>query len=115
MSWVNRWKGKNVLIDIKNPAALGVCDESGFDFNRKDLVQQMKWSGDNLVWSGLMVGRPYLDAPSEQNRPPLVKADPRPVKDPRLPGNNAYTDPNGNQVLSNAQLTTKLQNVNWGN
>lgn len=112
MSWVNRWKGKHVLVDAKNPAALGVCDDSGFDFNHKDLVRQMVWSGDNLVWNGLMVGRPYLDAPSEQDRPPLVKADPRPVTMPRLP--STYTDPSSNQVLQNEQLTLKLQNIHWG-
>jgi hypothetical protein len=114
MSWVNRWKGKNVVIDADNPSALGVCDESGFDFNHKDLVKQMEWRGDRLVWTGLMVGKPYLDVPSEQNRPPLVKADPRPVKNPRVPGNDAYSDPNANPVLPNTQLTTKLQNIHWG-
>jgi hypothetical protein len=60
-----------------------------------------------------MVGKPYLDVPSEQNRPPLVKADPVTVKNPRLPGNDAYSDPNANQVLPNAQLMLKLQNIHW--
>lgn len=91
MSWTSRWKGKYVKIDPKNPNALGQCDESGLTFNHKDLVKQMEWRGDNLVWTGLMVGRPYLDVPNEQNRPPLVKDDPRPVKNPRPP--LPYTDP----------------------
>jgi len=113
MSWVNRWKGKNVVINPSSPLALGECDDSGFTFNRKDLVQQMEWRGNNLVWTGLLVGKQYLDAPNEQNRPPLVKADPRPVRNPRLP--TPYTDPNSNEVLPNNQLMIKLQNIHWGN
>jgi hypothetical protein len=112
MSWVNRWKSKYVVIDPKNPSALGECDDSGFTFNRKDLVKQMEWRGDNLVWTGLMVGKPYLDVPQEQNRPPLVKSDPRPVINPRLP--TPYIDPEANQVLPNNQLVAKLNNFHWG-
>lgn len=92
MSWINRWKGRYVTISSKNPNALGICDESGFAFNRKDLVKQMEWRGDALVWTGLMVGKPYLDTPNEQNRPPLVKNDPKVVANPRPP--TPYTDPN---------------------
>jgi hypothetical protein len=73
----------------------------------------MEWRGDNLVWTGLMVGSPYLDIPCEQNRPPLVKDDPKPVEKPRLP--IPYTDPDSNPVLPNAELLRKLQNLNWGN
>lgn len=111
LSWCKRWKGKNVIISRKNPSALGVCDDSGFDFNHKDLVKQMEWRGDNLVWTGFMVGKPYLDKPQEQNRPPLVKADPRPVKNPRLPV--PYTDPEVPQVLPYNQLLVKLNTTNW--
>lgn len=91
MAWINRWKSKYVDIDINNPGALGECDISGFTFNRKDLVKQKEWRGNNLVWTGLMVGRPYLDKPNEQNRPPLVKSDPFAVNDPRPP--TPYPDP----------------------
>ncbi len=112
MSWVNRWKGKNVVINPKNSHALGVCDDSGFDFNHKDLVKQMEWRGDNLVWTGFMVGPEYLDKPQEQNRPPLVKADPRPIKNPRLPV--PYTDPEVPTVLPYPQLLAKLQTINFG-
>jgi len=113
MSWVNKWKGKYVTIDPNNPSALGVCDESGFTFNHKDLVKQMEWRGNALIWTGFMVGKPYLDVPNEQTRPPLVKDDPRPVTNPRLPMD--YTDPESNPVLSNEQLIAKLNNIHWGN
>jgi hypothetical protein len=111
MSWVNRWKGKYVTIDHKYPSALGICDESGFVFNHKDLVKQMEWRGDALVWTGFMVGKPYLDVPNEQNRPPLVKNDPRPVMNPRLP--SPYTDPEVPVVLPYNQLVAKLNTTNW--
>ena len=111
MSWIKRWKPKHVVIDPKDPQALGVCDYTGFTFNHIDLEKQMEWRGNNLVWTGLMVGKPYVDDPQPQNRPPPVKADPRPVRNPRIPED--YTDPEGNQVLPNNQLANKLNNFNW--
>jgi hypothetical protein len=112
MSWIKRWKGKYVVINPDNPEALGECDDSGLTFNRKDLVKQMEWRGDNLVWTGFMVGKPYLDKPQEQNRPPLVKADPRPVADPRLP--TPYNDPDSPVVPPYKQLLAQLNNFYWG-
>jgi hypothetical protein len=111
MSFIKRWKGKYVTINPDNPSALGICDESGFVFNHKDLVKQMEWRGNNLVWTGLMVGPPYVDKPSQQNRPPIVKGDPKPVKNPRLPKD--YTNPDDNPVLPNKELEQKLKNTKW--
>lgn len=91
MAWVNKWKGKHVIIDPENPSALGECDDSGFTFNHKDLCKQMQWRGDSLVWTGLMVGKPYLDTPNEQDRPPLTKADPKAIINPRP--SSPYLDP----------------------
>ena len=56
---------------------IGVCDYSGFFFSKSDLIKQMEWRGNSLVWTGFMVGRPFLDIPSEQNRPPFIKGDPK--------------------------------------
>lgn len=107
MSWVERWKGKYVKIDPKNPAALGICDESGFTFNHKDLHKQMEWRGNRLVWTGLLVGAPYLDVPNEQNRPPLVQDDPRPIENPRPP--TPYTDPESPVVAMFPQIEEILE------
>lgn len=79
-----RPKGKHVQIDCSNPNALGICDYTGFVFNRKDLVRQMEWRGNALVWTGFYVGKPYIDKPNEQLRPPILPPDPVPVKEPRL-------------------------------
>jgi len=111
MSFVARWKGKNVKVNSTNPQGLGVCDDSGFDFNHCDLVKQMEWRGDNLVWTGLMVGKPYLDKPCQQNRPPIVKDDPKPFKNTRLPKD--YTSPGENPVLAPNALLNKLNNIKW--
>lgn len=113
MGFVKKWSGKYANIDPKNPSALGVCDRSGFVFNHKDLVKQMEWKGDNKVWTGLLVGKPFEDIPNEQLRPPLVKNDPKPVMNARLP--TPYTDPNSPQVLPYPLLMQKLNNFHWGN
>lgn len=79
----NRPKGKYVTIDTSNPAALGICDKSGFVFRRQDMIKQMEWRGNALVWTGFIVGRPFADVPNEQLRPPILPPDPVPIKLPR--------------------------------
>jgi hypothetical protein len=80
-----RPKGKHVSIDMDNPEALGICDKSQFVFKRKDLIKQYEWRGNAIVWTGFYVGRPYVDTPNEQARPPILPPDPVPVMYPRLP------------------------------
>lgn len=114
MSWINRWKPKHVVIDSQHPSALGICDDSDFAFNRKDLVKQMEWRGNRLQWTGFYKGRPFLDTPQQQFRPPAVKADPYPVKDPRLPQPDSDDyPPYGLPVLPPQELTARLNALNW--
>jgi hypothetical protein len=75
--------GKHVTIDADSPEALGICDYTGFVHNRKDLIKQMEWRGNALVWTGFFVGRDYADVPNEQLRPPLLPPDPVPIRNPR--------------------------------
>lgn len=105
------YKGKYYDVDINNPGAKGICDRSGFAFNHKDLVKQMEWRGESLEWTGLMVGRPFLDKPNEQLRTPEIGPDSVPIEDPRLP---TYTDVCwSNQMLPWSRL--KVQNwASWG-
>ncbi len=95
-----RPKGKHVTIDIENPEALGICDYTGFVHLRKDLVKQMQWRGNKLIWTGFLVGKDYLDIPQEQLRPPMLKPDPIPVKLPR-PQYVSGTTWNTNMMLFN--------------
>ena len=113
MGWANKWKGKYVTIDYENPQALGECDRTGFTFNKKDLVKQMEWRGNNLVWTGLMVGKPYVDIPNEQNRPPLVKDDPKAVSDPRPP--TPYTDPEYPVIGTYEQTVEEIKHESFYN
>lgn len=32
-------------VNPRKPQAMGICDRTGFLFNRKDLVKQMTWAG----------------------------------------------------------------------
>lgn len=108
MSWVSRWKSKNLVIDPNDPNGMGVCDRSGFIFNRKDLVEQKEWRGNRLVGTNMFVGPQYLDTPQQQNRPPLVKADPIPLKKPR-------PEQPSEQVPSYDKLVQLLNKVTWNN
>lgn len=110
MGFVNRWKGKYVDIDYENPSPLGVCDYSGFVFNHKDLHKQMEWRGDRLVWTGFMVGTPFLDEPNQQSRPPLVKSDPSVVLDARPP--EGYISPDSVITTLTAQERLALLEQN---
>jgi len=107
-------KPRYVKIDPHHPQALGVCDESDFVFNRKDLVKQMEWRGNRLVWTGFYKGKPFVDQPQEQLRSPAVKADPYPVKEPRLPqpDSDFYTLQE-NPVSQPQILTEQLNTFHW--
>jgi hypothetical protein len=129
-------KGSHVTIDNDHPRALGICDYTGFVHLRSDLVKQMEWRGDNLVWTGFYVGKDYVDTPNEQGRPPLLPPDPVPVQDPRGMQTTIITWTNGqNDIWSQVpidvwaswigcedgvnalppnQRLAMLQNVYWG-
>ena len=78
---INQQRGEYVKKNVIEP--VGVCDYSGFPFSRSDLVKQYEWRGNQLVWTGAIVGRPFVDEPNEQNRPPQIKGDPKVVQNPR--------------------------------
>lgn len=128
--------GKHVNIDESCPQGLGICDKTGFVFRRIDLVKQMEWRGGALVWTGFLVGRPYVDKPNEQLRPPILPPDPVPAQLPRVMQRNQVTwsqglgatwnnlntyvwnswgsFEDGTAELSPAQNLANLQNFNWG-
>lgn len=106
----DRPHGKHVSVDSENPLALGICDKTGFVFRRIDLVRQMEWRGNALVWTGFLVGRSYVDQPNEQLRPPILPPDPVPVQWPRLQQPTAVYW--GNQTTPWSQLTVDAW-VDW--
>lgn len=103
----DRPKGKHVFVDQDSPQALGICDKTGFVFKRIDLIRQMEWYGNQLKWTGFMVGKPYLDVPNEQLRPPILPPDPVPIKWPREQQPSAVYW--ANQAVPWSQLTV----IDW--
>ena len=74
---VHRWRP-----DPDDPISVGRCDKSNFIVPRDELVRQMEWRGDRLVWTGFMVWSRFADAPNPQLRPPKLGADPVPLQFP---------------------------------
>jgi hypothetical protein len=104
-------RGRYYIVDVNNPQAKGICDRSGFAFNQGDLVKQMEWRGESLEWTGLTVGRPFLDEPNEQFRTPEVGPDSIPVENPKMP---VYTEVFwANQMTPWSQLNV-LTWASWG-
>ena len=62
---INQQRGEYVRKD--STEAVGICDYSGFFFSKSDLIKQMEWRGNDLTWTGFLVGRPFVDEPNEQN------------------------------------------------
>lgn len=104
---VNTQMGDYVRKDVIEP--IGTCDYSGFPFSRSDLVKQYEWRGNQLVWTGAIVGRPFVDEPNEQNRPPQIKGDPKAVQNPRPFG---IETPQGSDVIGNSSPVI-LENINF--
>lgn len=69
--------GKNVR---NKKEIIGCCDRSGFLYNLSDMVKQMEWRGNNLQWTGLMVGYNKVDIPNENLKP--FKAKPEGIAPP---------------------------------
>jgi hypothetical protein len=104
---VNQQRGQYVKKNVIEP--VGVCDYSGFFFSRSDLVKQYEWRGNQLVWTGAIVGRPFADEPNEQNRPPQIKGDPKTVQNPRPFG---IETPQGPEATGNNSAVV-LENINF--
>lgn len=75
--------GKYTKMRIKDPRGIARCDYSGLMFRHCDLVKQKQYRGRGLVWTGLLVGPQFADAPNPQDLVPLIKLDPVPLNNPR--------------------------------
>lgn len=110
---MTKWKSKYVSVNLEDIDAVGMCDISGFMFNRKDMHKQMEWRGDSLAWNGLIVGAPFLDEPNGALRPPPIDTDPKPVKNPRPPF--PYLDPESPQAGTYTQMRNDLDENSFHN
>jgi hypothetical protein len=76
-------KGRFVNIDPQNPDAVARCDRSGQLCMHANLVKQMQYRGEGLIWDGLWVNKHFLDVPNPQGLNPVIMPDPIPVQNPR--------------------------------
>jgi hypothetical protein len=74
----NRW-----IPDKDHPKATGQCDYSGFVVPYSELVKQMEYRGNALVWTGFLVWNRFADKPNPQLLDPILPPDPVPLKNPR--------------------------------
>ena len=70
-------------VDALNPEAAGRCDRGGEIRKRSELLKEMAWRGDSLVWTGFLCCAQHIDPPHPQDRTKRLRADPVPVEDPR--------------------------------
>lgn len=75
--------GNHVTINEENPEPIGFCDRTGHIFLKRDLVKDMQWCGNRLVWTGFLVGRDYADKPNPSDVPSIIPIDPESVRDAR--------------------------------
>jgi hypothetical protein len=71
-------------VDPSNPEAAARCDRGGEIRKRSELLREMVWRGDRLVWNGFLCCARHIDKPQDQDRPKRLRADPVPVPEPRV-------------------------------
>lgn len=76
-------KGRIPYVDMENPQSWGKCDITGLPTMHTDLIKQMDYIGNGLVWTGFMVNYVDADQPNPQRIPPRLKPDPVPIPNPR--------------------------------
>lgn len=75
---IHKW-----LPDPDNPVAAARCDQTDFVVGNNELVKQKEYQGTALVWNGLWVAKQYADKPNPSAMTPVLKADPKPIPNPR--------------------------------
>ena len=76
--------GRGVRVSPSRPQAAAVCDRCGLWANHVDLVPQFEWQGNRLGRRGnLLVHRRCVDVPNASARPPRLRPDGLPIRDPR--------------------------------
>jgi hypothetical protein len=63
----------------KQPRAFAVCQRCGIWYNRDQLNFQFEWRGAALMNTYILVCKPCMDIPQEQNRAIILPADPVPI------------------------------------
>ena len=104
--------GKYTHLDWDHPDSVAICDISGLVCNYGDLVKQMEWRGQRLVWTGLMVNKVFADTPN----PAVIKLTlpPDPLLLPNTRSPQASSEGvNGPLVLPINARINQLENVSF--
>jgi fibronectin type III domain protein len=83
MGW-GQYRGRIPDVDPDNPIAWGRDDIRGLPVMHDDLVPVMQYAGSQIVWTGFMTHKDYVDIPQPQLAPARLRADPVPVENPRI-------------------------------
>jgi hypothetical protein len=75
--------GKYTNMRRNNPRAIARCDYSGLMVQHSNMIRQMEYRGQGLVWTGYLVNPKFADQPNPQNLTPRVKLDPVPIPNAR--------------------------------
>lgn len=103
--------GPLVEFDEDDPQPTAICDRTGFLCLHKDLVRQLEYQGDNLVWTGLLVHKDFVLQPNPSLKNPPVYSDPSPVELPRPKTMLEETTPLRPQLTFEQQLYELQNNV----
>lgn len=70
-------------VNPRSPAAWGICDRCGFQYNLSELKFQYEWRGTTLANTHMRVCSKCMDVPDDHKRAITLPADPMPVQNPR--------------------------------
>lgn len=76
-------RSKYGVVDSGSPEAAVVCDRGGEVRRHSELLKEMIWTGNRLVWNGKLCCKYHIDVPNPQGRLLILPADPVPVFNPR--------------------------------
>lgn len=99
------------IVNPQFPDAWARDDITGLPVMHGDLVKQMEYRGNNLVWTGFMVHYKDMDEPNAALVPPKLKPDPVPVENPRIFQMSELPETPTGLTVSNITQTTA--DLNW--
>lgn len=109
MGW-GQYRPRIPYVDPDDPIAWARDDIRGLPVMHNDLVPVMQYAGSQIIWTGFMTHKDYVDIPQPQLAPAILRPDPVPVDNirifnmPKLP-----PIPTGLTVVSLTSTTITLQ------
>lgn len=78
-------------VDPTAPAAFGICDMCGFQFNHRELKWEVQYAGKEIRRTGYLVCPKCWDTPNPTLLPKVLPADPVPILNPRAETPHVHT------------------------